>query len=124
MIGRIVITRPRSTIILVDASKDTSKFLLVDAAHPDTGYKPGDLVMPGAWGKIHLFGGSYHRPILNKASIVTDVTDWQPRHLLIQNDAATKFVPFDSTEAARPLDECLQDEETDSLLSQEDREVA
>jgi len=108
LIGRLVITKPRSSIVLADPTKETSKFLLIDAAAEDTGYKEGDMVMPSEIGKIHLFGGIYQRPLLDKSKVVVGVEDWNPDDLLIQNEGAGKFVEFGASDAARPLNECLK----------------
>ena len=64
VIGRIAITRVSSTIVLSDATKNVTKFALIEAVSPEAeaaGFKIGDLVMAKTMHNIFLKGGSYHR---------------------------------------------------------------
>jgi hypothetical protein len=64
VIGRIAITKVSSTIVLSDATKNVTKFALLEVVSPEAeaaGFKPGDLVMAKTMHNIFLKGGSYHR---------------------------------------------------------------
>jgi hypothetical protein len=103
IIGRMVIKRPSSKIVLPDEKKIT-KFVLVDAVGSDaamSGIRVGDLVIPIALVGIKPEGEGSYRPMVEEKNIAFFVTDVLPEELLVQTDSGTRYVPFDSEEAAQ-----------------------
>lgn len=103
IIGRMVIKRPSTKIIRPDEKKIT-KFVLVDAIGSEaeaSGIRVGDLVVPTALGNIMPEGEGSFRPVLEEKNVAFFVTDTSPDDLLVQTDSGTKYVPFDSEEAAQ-----------------------
>jgi hypothetical protein len=110
VIGRIVIKRVLSSIVRPDETKDTTKFVLVDAVGPDArdrGVRVGDVILPTAVSLIALDGGVSRRPMVDEDHIAATLTDVSPDDLAVQTDSATEYVPFDSPRAARSLAESL-----------------
>lgn len=100
VIGRIAITKVSDTIVLSDATRNVTKFALIEAVSPEAaaaGFKPGDLVMAKTMHNIFLKGGTYHRvtfPIDEAVCRAEDV----PLHDLL--DAYGKpFLPSDERAA-------------------------
>jgi hypothetical protein len=101
VIGRLVITRPSSTIILTDLTENVSKFVLIETvsqAAAEAGYRPGDLVMPRAVGNIFLKGGNYHRVVFSIKDSVCRVRDVPLSEFVDSNGA--EVVPVEAQEAA------------------------
>lgn len=100
IIGRMVIQKDASLIVR-DQTK-VSKFVIVDAVGDGVnGIKPGDMVLPVMLGNIILNDG--FRPYLEEKNIAFLVTDVSLSDLLIQTHNGSKYVPFDSPEAAYPM---------------------
>lgn len=78
MIGRLVVTKPSSTILLADYSKHVSKFILVEAVSEGAraaGFDVGQLVMPTHMQSIFLRGGAYHRVSCSIENVLCVVYD-------------------------------------------------
>lgn len=106
IIGRLVIKRVLTKILRPDETKDTTKFVLVDAVGPGAkaaGILVGCLVVPRAITTIVLDGGVSRRPSLEEKDAMFFVTDVIVEELAVQTDDGTKFVPLASEEAAVPL---------------------
>ena len=107
IIGRMAIRKSESTIILTNEAQVT-KFLLVDAAGPDAikaGIAIGDLVVVTALKNIVLDAGAVFMPLVDEKDVALIVTDLPLDSLLVQIPSGKRFVPFDSSEAARSLGE-------------------
>jgi hypothetical protein len=109
IIGRIVIKRVMQTIIRPDETKDTTKFILIDAVGPEAeaaGLKVGDVIVPTALGNIALDGGACVRPVLEEKNAGFFVTEMDiEKELVVQDDTATRYVSFDDDAAAKSLGE-------------------
>jgi hypothetical protein len=108
IIGRVVIKRVFSTIIRVDETKETTKFVLVDAVGPDAaakGFKVGDIVLPTQMSNIKLDGGAFFRPLVNADYVAAYLTDVNVEELGVQTDGGTEYVAFGAPRAATPLAE-------------------
>lgn len=104
-VGRMVIKQSSSSIILSNETKVT-KFILVDAVGTEAeanGIKVGDLVLPKVVYNVVLEAGSVFCPWFEEKDVVLFVRDVKREDLLVQTAAGTKFVPFDSPDAAKPL---------------------
>lgn len=78
VIGRVAITKLSERIIAPDATKNVTKFVLLEEISPEAeakGYKQGDLVLPRAMNSIFLKGGAYHRVVFSIDEIVCVVHD-------------------------------------------------
>jgi hypothetical protein len=78
VIGRLAITKPSDKIVVLDPTKDVSKFILIESVSPKAeaeGYKRGDLVMPETIGKVFLMGGKYMRVTCPFDKIICTVLD-------------------------------------------------
>lgn len=107
IIGRMVIKKAESMIVLTDESKVT-KFVLIDAVGDDAAaldVKVGDLVLPIALANIVVNGGRSFRPTLEEKDIAFFVTGIPLKDLAVQTDNGTQYVSFDSEDAAQPLGE-------------------
>ena len=105
IIGRMMIRKSESTIILTNEAQVT-KFLLVDAVGPDAraaGIKVGDLVVVTALKNIVLDAGAVYLPMSEEKDVALIVTDLPLDALLVQTAGGKKFVPLDSSEAAKSL---------------------
>jgi co-chaperonin GroES (HSP10) len=105
-IGRIVVKRILSTIVRPDETKNTTKFVLVDAVGPAAlaaGIKVGDIVLPNKMGNIQLDGGVSFRPIVNEEDIRAIVHGVTLDELVVQTNSGSHFVPFGDKDAARSL---------------------
>ena len=113
IIGRMLIKKVRSSIIRPDETKNTTKFVLVDAVGIGVkGIKVGDVIVPKALGQIVLDQGTVYRPWLEKTGWLFRVTDIDiEKDLKVQTDDGTKYVEFGSSEAAQPLGESPRAEE-------------
>jgi len=105
--GRLVMKRVLSAIVRPDETKNTTKFILVDALGPDAaakGIKIGDLVVPTSISTIVLDGGALARAFLKEEHAAFILTDMNVRKdFVVQTDNASEYVPFDSENAARSL---------------------
>lgn len=102
IMGRMVIRKTESLIILSDQAKVT-KFILVDAVGLDAaakGIKVGDLVIASALGNIVMDRGTVYLPICEEKNIVFFVEDVTQDQLLVQDKGGHNFVAFDADEAA------------------------
>jgi hypothetical protein len=102
IIGRMVIRKMESTIILTDEAKVT-KFILVDAVGVDAaakGIKVGDLIIAKALGNVVLDAGTVYIPICEEPNIVFFVEEVTLDQLLVQHKSGKRFVPFDADDAA------------------------
>jgi hypothetical protein len=102
IMGRMVIRKTDSLIILTDQAKVT-KFILVDGVGPDAatkGIKVGDLVIASALGNIVMDRGTVYLPICEEKNIVFFVEDVKPEQLLVQDKGGNNYVAFDSEDAA------------------------
>jgi len=103
VIGRVVIRRTLTSIVLVDESKVT-KFILIDAVGEEAaanGVKVGDVIVPLTINNIMLNNG--FRPVLDEKNIAFFVTDIAPGELMVQTDSGSKYVPLDAEDAAQSL---------------------
>jgi hypothetical protein len=104
IVGRIVVKKILSAIIRPDETKNTTKFVLIDALGPDAeaaGLKVGDLVMPKSMATMQFDGGASIRPIVDEVDVMGVVLD--PGSLAMQNENCTDFVAIDSPEAAKSI---------------------
>jgi hypothetical protein len=105
--GRIVVRTKSSTIVRPDATKGISKFVLVDAAHPDfeaAGYKVGDVLLADRIITMVVDDGALTRPIVEQDHILLAVRDFASLdefHVQVEN--GTSYVPFSDPRAAVPL---------------------
>ena len=104
-VGRIVVRLTPSAIVRPDETKNTTKFMLIDAVGPDIkDLKVGDVVMPTAVSGISLEGGASFRPMANDENIALVVTDWESLdEFKVQNESGSEYVPFDDPRAAKSL---------------------
>lgn len=108
VIGRVVIKRTLSNIVRPDETKETTKFVLVDAVGPgaaEQGLKVGDVILPTKMSIIKFDGGMVVRPMVHaddSAAIMDDIT---LADLAVQTDSGTEYVPIDSEKAAKSLAE-------------------
>lgn len=112
----MLIKKSSATIIRVDETKVT-KFVLVDAVGSEAaeaGIKVGDVVVPTALSHIVLDAGVSFRPSLEEKNVAFFVTGVAPNEFLVQTDAGTQFVPFDSPEAAQPLGGARTEQESEA----------
>jgi hypothetical protein len=78
VIGRVAITKLSERIIAPDATKNVTKFVLLEEISPEAeakGYRRGDLVLPRAINSIFLKGGAYHRAVFSIDEILCVVHD-------------------------------------------------
>jgi len=105
-IGRMVIKRSALTILRPDETKNTTKFVLVDAAGAEAqaaGIKVGDVVLPNTLSNIVLDGGVSVRPIVDEKDIRATATGVTLAELMVQTDNGSKYVAFDADDAAKSL---------------------
>jgi hypothetical protein len=104
-VGRIVVRLPSSAIVRPDETKNTTKFMLIDAVGPDLkDLKVGDVVMPTAISGISMEGGASFRPMANDANIALVVRDWTSLdEFRVQNESGSEYVPFGDPRAAKSL---------------------
>jgi len=106
IIGRNVMRKVLSAIVRPDDTRNTTKFVLIDAVGTSVrqaGLKPGDVVLSNTLSLIQMDGGISVRPILAEENVVAIVVDVEPGDLWVQNENGTRYVPLDSPEAAPPL---------------------
>jgi hypothetical protein len=109
IIGRIVIKRVLSAIVRPDETRETTKFVIVDAVGPKAaaeGIRVGDVVLPHQMSNIKLDGGVYVRPLLNEKDVVAHLRGVNLAGLAVQTDGGTEYVDFDSPKAAASIAEC------------------
>jgi hypothetical protein len=102
IMGRMVIRKSESLIILTDQAKVT-KFILVDGVGPDAaakGIRIGDLVIASALGNIVMDRGTVYLPVCEEKNIVFFVEDVEMDQLLVQDKSGNNYVAFDSEDAA------------------------
>jgi hypothetical protein len=102
IMGRMVIRKSESLIILTDQAKVT-KFILVDGVGPDAaakGIQIGDLVIASALSNIVMDRGTVYLPVCEEKNIVFFVEDVEMDQLLVQDKSGNNYVAFDSDEAA------------------------
>jgi hypothetical protein len=112
VIGRVVTKRILSSIVRPDETKNTTKFVLIDAVGSDAqaaGIKVGDIVLPRKMNHFVLDGGIFFRPIVDEGDIMVVVTDLPLDELVIQTDNGNQFVPIDHKDAAKNLCETAAD---------------
>jgi hypothetical protein len=108
VIGRVVVKRVLSAIVRPDETRETTKFVLVDAVGPDAaakGVKVGDVILPTAMSNIKLDGGVSVRPIVPEAGIAAFLTGVDVAQLAVQTDGATEYVAFGDPRAAQSIAE-------------------
>ena len=105
VVGRIVVRLSSSAILRPDETKNTTKFLLIDAVGPDIkDLKVGDVVMPIAVSGISMEGGASFRPMANDENIAIVVRDWKSLdEFKVQNESGSEYVPFGDPRAAKSL---------------------
>ena len=106
-IGRIVVRPPSSSIVRTDETKETTKFMLLDAVGPDfeeKGLRDGDVVLPRKINIIQMDGGTSVRPFVEEDDIVLIVRDWTGLDdFYVQTENGKAYVPFDDPRAAPSL---------------------
>ena len=105
-VGRVVVKRLLSFIVRPDETKNTTKYVLIDAVGAGAeaaGIWVGDIVLPSKMGNIVLDGGVSFRPLLDEEDIRGWATEVTLAELVVQNDSGSEFVPFDNKDAAQPL---------------------
>lgn len=104
-VGRIVVRLSHSTIVRPDETKNTTKFILIDAVGPDVkDLKVGDIVMPTKVSGISMEGGASFRPMADDENIALVVRDWKSLdEFKIQNESGSEYVPFGDPKAAVSL---------------------
>jgi hypothetical protein len=115
VLGRFVIKRKLSTIVIPNEAAGVSKFIVVDAVGPDAeaaGIKVGDMITPKTvlspkGGLAYLFSAIItdegQRPLIEEPNIAAIVSDLNLNEFLVQTESGAKYVPFDSDEAAKPI---------------------
>lgn len=102
IVGRMMIKRSDSTIILTDAAKVT-KYVIVDAVGPGAeakGIKVGDVVIVTQLKTIVQDGGRVFIPFCEEKDVALFVTDVDiEQDLLIQRPDGKEFVRFDDEQA-------------------------
>lgn len=107
-VGRVVVKRLLSFIVRPDETKNTTKYVLIDAVGTGAeaaGIRVGDIVLPSKMGNIVLDGGVSFRPLLDEEDIRGWATDVTLAELVVQNDSGSEFVSFDNKDAAKPFGE-------------------
>lgn len=100
----MVIRRVLQKIIRPDETKNTTKFILVDAVGPEAaaaGIKVGDIVVPTAIISLILDGGASFRPMVEERNVAAVITDAGLDEFAIQNDSGSEFVSIDHQDAAQ-----------------------
>jgi len=110
ILGRIVIKRVLSSIVRPDETRNTTKFVLVDAVGKDVSADivVGSVVLPVQIQNIVLDGGVRFRPILDDKDVRLIVTDVPLEEFVVQTESAGNFVAFGSADAAVSLGEAQQ----------------
>jgi hypothetical protein len=102
IIGRMVVRRAKSAIIVGDPTKVT-KFVLVDAVGEGAaaaGVKVGDIIVPKSLSQIVTENGMSFCPFLEEKDVAFFVRDLLPGEMLIQSASGTQYVSLESPEAA------------------------
>jgi hypothetical protein len=106
-VGRVVVRRPTSNIVRPDATKGTTKFILLDAVGPDLpdkGLNVGDIVLPVAISTIVLDNGASVRPMLEAEKVALTCEEWESLdEFYVQTESGADYVPFDDDRAATSL---------------------
>lgn len=104
-VGRIVVRLSHSTIVRPDETKNTTKFILIDAVGPDVkDLKVGDIVMPTKVSGISMEGGASFRPMADDENIALVVRDWTSLdEFRVQNESGSEYVEFKDPRAAKSL---------------------
>lgn len=107
MIGRIIVRCPASDIIRPDPTRNTTKFVLIDAVGPSVaakGLKVGDVVLPIKINTILLDNGSSFRPMIEESEVALIVRDWGSLDAFhVQSENGSEYVPFGDPRAAKSL---------------------
>lgn len=106
VIGRVLIKRILTSIVRPDETKNTTKFILIDAVGPGAeanGLRVGQVVIPILMTGISLDGGVSYRPILEDKDIRIFVRNANLADFEVQTDNGTRYVPFSDPEAAAPF---------------------
>jgi hypothetical protein len=101
-----VVKRLLSFIVRPDETRNTTKFVLIDAVGAGAeaaGIRVGDVVLPSKMGNIQLDGGTSFRPLLDEEDIRAFIADVPLTDFVVQNDSGSEFVAFDHKDAAKPL---------------------
>ena len=102
VIGRMMIKRSDSTIILKDSTKVT-KYVLVDAVGPGAaakGIRVGDVVVVTKLMNIVQDAGRVFIPFCEEENVALFATDFDlEKDLLMQIYSGAEFVPFDDERA-------------------------
>lgn len=108
VIGRVVIKRRVSTIVRPDETRETTKFVLIDALGASVaakGFKVGDVILPTAMANIKFDGGASFRPIVHEDNIAAVLADVTLDELAVQTESGSEYVPLDSPKAAQSIAE-------------------
>jgi hypothetical protein len=119
VIGRVVIKRRVSTIVRPDETRETTKFVLIDALGPSVaakGFKVGDVVLPTAMANIKFDGGVSFRPIVHEDNIAALLADVTLDELAVQTESGSEYVPLDSPKAALSIAESSEEAVAAGLL--------
>jgi hypothetical protein len=105
VVGRIVVRLTDSAILRPDETKNTTKFMLIDAVGPGIkDLKVGDVVMPTAISGISMEGGASFRPMAEDKNIKIIARDWESLdEFKVQNESGSEYVPFNDPRAAKSL---------------------
>lgn len=105
--GRIVVRRPTSSIVRPDATKGTTKYLLLDAVGPGAhaaGLRAGDVVVPVKVNTVVLENGAALRPFVEEREVALVLRDWASLdEFHVQTESGAEYVPFDDPRAAPSL---------------------
>ena len=110
IIGRAVIKRKFAAILRPNETDGITKFVLVDAVGVDAaakGIKVGDVIVPLKVGNIVMDGA--FRPVVEEENAGLFVTELSPGELLVQTENGSRYVPFDSEDAAVSLGAPVQE---------------
>lgn len=108
VIGRVVIKRALSAIVRPDETKETTKFVLIDAVGPGAaaqGLKVGDVILPTKMSIIKFDGGVLVRPMVHADDFAAVMEGVTLAELAVQTDPGTEYVPIDSERAAKSFAE-------------------
>lgn len=97
LLGRLLITKLESPIVVPDATKGVTKMILVTAVGEDAaaeGYRAGDLVIPRSIGTMPLRGGSQYTHFCDRKDVL----------FLVEGASPEDFVDGDGRTAIQSLD--------------------
>lgn len=102
MIGRLLITKMESTIVVPDATKGVTKMILIQAVGPDAeaaGYKPGDIVIPNSIRSMFLRAGTQHVVYCEVKDVIFTVEELSPDEV-VDGDGKTAIKSLDPKDAS------------------------